>query len=312
MPSHTEHLAGGFPHRTVGRAFIVHADCMEWMRSAPEDSIHAIVTDPPYGLREYESAELEKRAAKTGGIWRIPPSFDGSNRQPLPRFTALNAKERREISIFFSGWATAAVHVLRPGGHVFIATNSFLCQLVYAALVEGGLEFRGQLVRIVRTLRGGDRPKNAEEQFPDVCSLPRGSYEPWGILRKPMPKAMRLSDCLSEYGTGGLRRLQDGSPFADVIEAGRTPAHERALASHPSLKPQALLRALVYASLPCGSGTVLDPFMGSGSTLAAANALGVGSIGVERSAAFYQAAPDNITRLANLVVPQDQLSLTLA
>ncbi len=202
--------------------------------------------------------------------------------------------------------------MLRPGGHVFIATNSFLCQLVYAALVEGGLEFRGQLVRIVRTLRGGDRPKNAEEQFPDVCSLPRGSYEPWGILRKPMPKGMRLSDCLSEYGTGGLRRLQDGSPFADVIEAGRTSAQERALANHPSLKPQALLRALVFASLPCGSGTILDPFMGSGSTLAAANALAVGSIGIERSAAFYQAAPDNITRLANLVVPQDQLSLTLA
>lgn len=196
--------------------------------------------------------------------------------------------------------------------HVFLATNSFLCQLVYTALVEGGLEFRGQLVRVVRTLRGGDRPKNAEVQFPDVCSLPRGGYEPWGILRKAIPKGLRVADCLREYGTGGLRRMQNGSPFADLIESGRTSAQERALADHPSLKPQSLLRALVYASLPCGSGIVLDPFMGSGSTLAAANAVGAASVGIERDTAFYEAAAGNIERLSRLVARDDQLSLTLA
>ncbi len=108
-------------------------------------------------------------------------------RQPLPRFTALNAKERAQLSRFFTEWASVAVHALRPGGHVFIACNSFMCQMVYSALVAGGLEFRGQLIRVVRTLRGGDRPKNAEEEFPDVCSLPRGSYEPWGILTEADP-----------------------------------------------------------------------------------------------------------------------------
>lgn len=152
----------------------------------PENSIHAIVTDPPYGVKEYDFDQLEKRSNGNGGIWRIPPSFDGCVRAPLPRFTALNSKKRETLRRFFVEWAKVSVHALRPGGHVFIASNAFLSPLVFGALIEGGLEFRTELIRLVRTLRGGDRPKNAEEEFPDISSLPRGCYEPWGILRKPI------------------------------------------------------------------------------------------------------------------------------
>lgn len=301
-----------FRHAAAGESLIVNADCFEWMAQAAESSLHAIVTDPPYGVKEYEREQLAKRASGSGGIWRIPPSFDGSTRQPLPRFTALNARERKRAAQFFKAWARAAARVLRPGGHVFIACNAFLCQLAYAALVEGGLEFRGQLIRVVRTLRGGDRPKNAEREFPGVCSLPRGGYEPWGILRKPLPAGMKVSDCLREFETGGLRRLPDGLPFSDLIEVGRTPREEREQANHPSLKPQALLRELVHASLPLGRGIVLDPFMGSGSTVAAANALGISCIGIEHSPEFFNQAPANIQRLSRVVVPRDQLSFALA
>ena len=69
--------------------------------------------------------------------------------------------------------------------------------------------------RWVRTLRGGDRPKNAEEVFPDVSSMPRGCYEPWGIFRKPLLPRMKVSDCLKKFQTGGLRRLPNGKPFSD-------------------------------------------------------------------------------------------------
>lgn len=299
------------PHEAIGESLIVHADCFDWMRRIPENSVHGIVTDPPYGVKEYEPDQLEKRSNGSGGIWRIPPSFDGSVRQPLPRFTALNEKERKQVSQFFMEWSKLASHVLRPGGHVFIACNSFMCQMVYSALVAGGLEFRGQLIRIVQTLRGGDRPKNAESEFPDVCSMPRGSYEPWGILRKPMPSGMKVSECLRRFETGGLRRLPDGLPFTDLIEAGRTPREERELAKHPSLKPQALLRELVYAVLPLGEGIVLDSFMGSGSTVAAANALGIHCIGIEKNTEYFNAAPSRIDRLSKVSVARDQLSFAL-
>lgn len=301
-----------FPACGVGHSLIVQADCFDWLARLPEHSLHAIVTDPPYGVKEYEHDQLHKRAAGRGGIWRIPPSFDGHERAPLPRFTALNPKEREILRTFFVSWARAVARVLRPGGHVIIASNAFISQLTFAALIEGGLEWRDELIRLVQTLRGGDRPKGAEQEFADVCSLPRGCYEPWGIFRKPLPDGMTVADCLRCYGTGGLRRLPDGKPFSDVILSERTPRRERDIADHPSLKPQSILRPLVYAALPLGEGIVCDPFMGSGSTIAAGEAVGVQCIGVERMPEYYSMAHDVIPRLASLKLrPQRQLQLPL-
>jgi len=305
----TRTLELDYTHAKLGRATILHADCLEWLGRIPAGSIHGIVTDPPYGVKEYEFDQIEKRANGNGGIWRIPPSFDGANRQPLPRFTALNEKERGQLSRFFAEWAKVAAHALLPGGHVILACNSFLAQLVYAAVVEGGLEFRGQVIRIVRTLRGGDRPKNAEEEFPGVCSLPRGAYEPWGVFRKPLPPGMTVGECLRRFGTGGLRRLPEGLPFSDILDIGRTPKVEREIAPHPSLKPQALLRELVWSILPLGEGVVCDPFMGSGSTIAAAEALAYRSIGIEKYESYYQLASCAIGPLTRVPVERDQIGL---
>lgn len=193
------------------------------------------------------------------------------------------------------------MRVLRPGGHVFLASNAFLSQLVFTAIVDAGLEFRGQVVRLVRTIRGGNRPKNAEKEFPDACSMARGCYEPWGVFRKPFSGT--VADCLRQHQTGGLRRFPDGTPFCDVIPNERTPKREREIANHPSLKPQSLMRQLVYASLPLGQGIVLDPFMGSGSTLAAAEAMGLFAIGVERFTDYFDASKQAIPALAALGIP---------
>ena len=288
---------------------LVHADCFEWLGAIPKHSIHAIVTDPPYGVHEYNFDQLEKRATGNGGIWRLPPTLGGHTRSPLPRFTAFSEKELAEIRRFFLEWARVAVHALRPGGHVLIASNAIISQLTWSALVEGGLEFRGELIRLVRTLRGGDRPKNAEEEFSGVSSLPRGRYEPWGIFRAPM-HGMRVQDCLRDFQTGGLRRRQDGLPFADVIDSERTPKAERIIANHPSLKPQSLLRQLVHAALPLGEGIIADPFAGSGSTVAAAEAVGVVCVGVERYRDYFDLAQTAIPKLAALRPEQFSLPVS--
>lgn len=296
----------------IGQSLTVQANCFEWLSLIPENSLHAIVTDPPYGVKEYNPDQLQKRENGSGGIWRIPPSFDGHQRSPLPRFTALTPKELAVLKQFFREWATLALRALRPGGHVFIASNAYLSQAVFAALIEGGLEFRGEIIRLVQTLRGGDRPKNAEAEFPDVSSLPRGCYEPWGLLRKPLLSGMKVSDCLREFQTGGLRRLPDGKPFNDVIASERTPQKERLIANHPSLKPQSFLRQIVYVALPLGGGIIVDPFMGSGSTIAAAEAVGLSGIGVERNPEYYRMSRAAIPALAHLTIKHDQANQQLS
>jgi hypothetical protein len=59
------------------------------MLARAENAISAVVKGPPYALVEHSEAEQKKLRAGRGGVSRIPPSFDGSNRRPLPRFTVL-------------------------------------------------------------------------------------------------------------------------------------------------------------------------------------------------------------------------------
>ena len=163
---------------------------------------------------------------------------------------------------------------------------------------SGGLELRGYIARLVMTMRGGDRPKNAHEEFTGVSVMPRSMWEPWVVLRSPLEG--RVQDNLRRWKTGGFRRVSAERPFGDVIQSHPTPALERRLSPHPSLKPQALMRQLVRASLPLGEGVVLDPFAGGGSTLAAATAIGYHSVGVELDPQYVKLATLAIPRLAAL------------
>lgn len=62
------------------------------------------------------------------------------------------------------------------------------------------------------------------------------------------------------------------------------------------------MRQIVRASLPLGSGIVLDPFMGGGSTIAAASAIGYESVGVELDPEFFAAAKSGIPELSRLAM----------
>jgi site-specific DNA-methyltransferase (adenine-specific) len=294
-----ELLTSVSPH-SVKLYEIRRVDAFEWLAAAPMNSIEAIVTDPPYGLVEYTDKELTKLKNGRGGIWRLPPSFDGSKRMPLPRFTVLTEADQKSLRDFTLRLASLLKCVLVPGAHVFIATNPLISHLVYESFMKSGFEKRAEIIRTVYTLRGGDRPKNAHAEFSDVSVMPKSCWEPWGLFRKPCEG--RVQDNLRKWKTGGLRRISEAEPFKDLIQSSPARRREREIAPHPSLKPQHFLRQIVRAALPLREGTILDPFMGSGSTIAAATACGLNSIGLEMRDEYFAMAQEAIPRLAELEV----------
>ena len=283
-----------------GNATLIHGDCFQWLATAQTSSIEAVVTDPPYGLVEYSEIEQNKLREGRGGVWRIPPFFDGNKRSPLPRFTVLSRDDISELERFFFSWARLLFPILVPGAHVIVASNPLLSFVVASAVTRAGFERRGEIIRLTMTMRGGDRPKAAHTEFAEVSVMPRSMWEPWLIFRKPIER--RVQDNLRRWKTGGFRRPSKDQPFGDVITSAPTRKQERSLAPHPSLKPQAFVRKIVRAVLPLGEGTILDPFAGSGSTLAAAEAVGYRSIGIEKDAGYFDIASDALPKLRALKV----------
>lgn len=234
-----------------------------------------------------------------GGVWRLPPKVGGSQRDPLPRFTVLTPAQKQHLREYFCEWGELLIKVLIPGAHVCIAGHPVLQYHVQSAMSEAGFEVRPAIMRLYYGFRGGDRPKNAESEFPDVCVSPKGAYEPWMLFRKPI-QAATVAENLRCWQTGGLRRLSTEKPLPDAIPSGRTPKREEAISDHPCLKPQHFMRIIVRSLLPLGRGTVLDPFMGSGSTIAAAEAIGYDSIGLEIDGKYFSLAQKAVPRLAAL------------
>jgi site-specific DNA-methyltransferase (adenine-specific) len=278
---------------------IEHADCFQWLKQQPAHSIHAVCTDPPYGILEFTERELTKLRIGRGGVWRLPPKVGGSQRDPLPRFTVLTEEQKEQLRDYFRAWGKLLLPTLVPGAHACVAGHPVLQHLVQSAMASAGFEVRPAIVRLYYGFRGGDRPKNAETEFPEVCVSPKGAYEPWMLFRKPLAEPT-VAENLRKWKTGALRRLSVGKPLPDAIPSGRTPKREEAIASHPCLKPQHFMRILVRSLLPLGQGTILDPFLGAGSTVAAADAVGYDAVGIELDAEYFAMAQKAIPRLAAL------------
>ena len=79
---------------------------------------------------------------------------------------------------------------------------------------------------------------------------------------------------------------EDGKLRSDVLQYKATRPKDRV---HPVEKPTSLLSALIEPTVPPG-GVVLDPFMGSGTTLKAARSLGLRAIGIEGEERYCQSA----------------------
>jgi len=275
------------------------ADCFAWLRACPPRSIQAVVTDPPYGVHEFQAVQIQKLRHGGGGVWRSPRQMNGHRRAAVPRFTVLTATDHRALCLFYEKLARLLGRVVVPSANVIVAAHPLLSHIVAAALVRSGLENRGSIIRQITTLRGGDRPKGAEREFCDVSVMPRANWEPWLMFRAPLDG--RVQDNLRRWGTGGFQRSSAKRPFNDLIESCPAQRTERALAPHPCLKPQDFLRQIVKAVLPLGTGSVLDPFAGSGSTLAAANAAGYQSIGIEHDPIYFEMARVAIPALQKLI-----------
>lgn len=167
-------------------------DALYQLKKLPTNSVHAVVTDPPYAYNGgiYGQAWDRQSAAHTARFWQ------------------------------------EVLRVLRPGGHVlaFAAANTY--HRLATALEESGFELRDQFMWLRGHGRGaaslGDQVAAAggdAEQWSGWVSNIRPGHEPIAVARKPLEGS--LADNLVKWRTGGLNSEACRSPIT-TKKAGRS------------------------------------------------------------------------------------------
>jgi site-specific DNA-methyltransferase (adenine-specific) len=138
-------------HYTDDRATIYHGDCIEVMRTLPDNSVDAVVTDPPYGL-EFMGKDWDAPWKQAGDVIADPASVggfqDGAGGNPFSRSRIRYGREDGAsigFQLWFTDVATEALRVLKPGGHLLAFGGTRTWHRLAVAIEDAGFEVRDSI-----------------------------------------------------------------------------------------------------------------------------------------------------------------------
>lgn len=253
---------------------ILSGDCIEAMRSLPDNSIDCVFADPPYNLQ-------------LGGDLNRP---DGSQVDAVDdhwdQFESFRAYDE-----FTRAWLTEARRVLKPDGSLWVIGsyhNIFRCGAIIQDL---GFWILNDIVwRKTNPMPNfkGTRFTNAHETLIWASQGEKARYHFNYRAMKTLNDELQMrSDWVLPICSGGERLKEDGKK------------------AHPTQKPEALLYRVLLATTEKGD-VVLDPFFGTGTTGAVAKRLGREWIGCEREDFYRNVAMKRIEK----ELPLDESALT--
>ncbi|QIQ86733.1 MAG: site-specific DNA-methyltransferase [Erythrobacter sp.] len=243
---------------------ILAGDCIEAMRSLPDNSIDCVFADPPYNLQ-------------LGGDLNRP---DGSHVDAVTddwdRFDSFRAYDD-----FTRAWLAEARRVLKPDGSLWVIGSYHNIYRVGAILQDTGFWILNDIVwRKTNPMPNfkGTRFTNAHETLIWASMGEKARYHFNYRAMKTLNDELQMrSDWVIPICAGGERLKENGKK------------------AHPTQKPEALLYRVLLATTEKGD-VVLDPFFGTGTTGAVAKRLGREWIGCEREGFYREVALKRIEK----------------
>lgn len=247
------------PYYEDDYATIYHGESLDVLRTLDTGSIAAIVADPPYSSGGmFRSDRQGDPSAKYRG-W----SQDSEGKSVAPKSNpgtfSGDSRDQHGYAYWSALWLSQACRIAAPSAQVFVFTDWRQLPTTSDAVQAGGFIWRGLCVwdkGVGRPMKG--RFRNHLE------------YIVWGS-NGPMPEADDV------YPSTLLKYAPPG-------------AGERV---HVTQKPEGLVREVLSVA---PAGAVLDPFMGSGTTLRAAKDLGRKVVGIELDERYCEIAVERLSQ----------------
>ena len=125
---------------------IIKGDCIEQMKLMKENSVDAIVTDPPYGL-EFMGKHWDKfgKGQNIGGGTTGKDTPFGRSK-PLTSYYQYGISEKRDMQNFFFGWAIECLRILKPGGFLLAMGGTRTYHRLVCGIEDAGFEIRDTIM----------------------------------------------------------------------------------------------------------------------------------------------------------------------
>lgn len=291
---------------------IICSDSIQEIKKIDDNSIHAIISDIPYGISYDDWDVLHHNTNSALGGQSKAQNEAGAifkrRGKPLNGWSEADKKIPLEYQLWCESWATDWLRVLKPGGSCFIFAGRRFAHRCIVALENVGFTFKDMIAweknkaphRAQRVSAIFERRKDVdnEEKWQGwrVANL-RPIFEPILWFQKPYKVGGTLVDNILENELGAWNEealikysLHNGLSSANIIKVF-TDSDDSG--SHVTQKPLKLMELLVELVTIEGQ-IVLDPFAGSGTVCVAAKKLNRHFIGIEADINYVNIANKRI------------------
>ena len=125
---------------------IIQGDCIEEMKKLDENSVDAIITDPPYGLefmgKDWDKFKLGKNIA--GGTTGKDTPFGRS--KPFNSVYQYKLEDKYTMQHFFEVWAIECLRILKPGGFLLAMGGTRTYHRLVCGIEDAGFEIRDTIM----------------------------------------------------------------------------------------------------------------------------------------------------------------------
>jgi site-specific DNA-methyltransferase (adenine-specific) len=246
---------------------ILKGNCIEKMKDLPKKSFQLILTDPPYNVSGKSKLDLKNNT--TGGPWyKMEESWD-------------IFKDYKEYLDFTRFWTREADKLLVDSGSMMICCSYHGLGEILIALKE--LDYK--ILNIIIWKKSNPMPNVTKRTLTHSTE-----YVVWAAKSKGW--TFNYTD-MKKYANG--KQLRDVWEFA-LCQGPQRIKNESGRAAHPNQKPLEFMKRLVEMATKKGD-TVLDPFIGVGSTAVAADQLKRKWVGIESNSEYVKIAKKRINNI---------------
>jgi site-specific DNA-methyltransferase (adenine-specific) len=291
---------------------LIEGDCCVGLAQVPDQSVHLILSDIPYGIgaETWDVLHDNTNNALLGAspAQKKAGAIFSKRGKPINGWSEADRAIPRQYYAWCRSWTDAWYRVLKPGASAIVFAGRRYAHRCICAMEDSGFSLkdmlawsreraphRAQRLSVVFERRGDALAARQWEGW-RVGNL-RPTFEPILWFTKPYKIGTTLADNALEQGVG---------PYNEEAFTGYFDAPDNILACgmakgegglHPTQKPLRLMQALIELTTQAHQ-TVLDPFAGCGTTLVAAKTLRRHYIGFELDPTYAQLCRERLAAIS--------------